>query len=122
MPFETAIDYIAEYSRNRAKQLKEGKKLEWSKAPTKLAVFDRSKDAGDYDAVINGKEKDIYKIRKLRTRIGWLCACHRDIKIQYLSGKEDNKVPLDNTRYMTVFLNWFDQAFLKYVKEYLKMS
>jgi len=117
MSFDTGVDFIAEYGKVRVAQMFNGEKITWSKAATNLNAFNRDDERGEYNKIVEGpiEGRNIHDIQVVRTKIGWLCACYRDIKVQYLASTVDgvarNKVPLDSIRYATSFFShlyyWF---------------
>lgn len=123
MSCKEGIDFISKYHQDRADQLVNCKKLTWSKAHLSISAFSRDAENSEYKSLTPGGDdvgdQIMKKIRLVRTKIAWLCACYRDIKMQYLATRTNNRQPMDAERHMASFYGYLYSTFWAQTKSFL---
>lgn len=108
MSFDDAKELMQTYFEDREEQLMQGKRLAWFGQDEEdleglLEKFSREDENEEFDELYDesreaGNTMDPAKAGGLRLKIGWLCACLRDLRKQFASGESDPRVALDSVR------------------------
>lgn len=109
MSFKTAVKFLVDYRKERAKALNNEQVMGWSTSPVKdleemVKTFDSTKENSDWRKLFNNMRSAQLppsgQMQQLRASINFLAGCRRDVRIMFAAGDSDRpRVDADYDRY-----------------------
>jgi len=114
MPFDDAIDFLTTYRKERAKALNNEQRMSWATSDVSnldeiMELFNSDEENLDWEALYNAPKTDILKMQAARLKIAFLAGCRRDMRTQFVAGKDRVRGIIDQDRYEFMRLSFYRQ-------------
>lgn len=128
MSFEDATDYMTKYHEKREECLRQNKPLRWFTSETQSyselikKKFDRTEENNEWHTKWTTQKNAYDTLLRLRLKVHYLAGAARDLRMQYIGGKQDDreKTINDFIRYEWVRARYLYLMIIKRLKKMLE--